>query len=180
MEASTHEDIFEGRSGELIIVDPSNPMLSRETTYTMFEIALSLFVNRTHCRKVIALDEAHAYISNNSPAATILTQHLFTSLHERRHHAVRVVIATQKPTINTTLLELCSISVVHRFSSLEWYLVDKQHIAGAGLAETSMAEDVNGNRERTNGMDLFSAGVRLPVGEPLLVCPTAALKAPTA
>jgi hypothetical protein len=52
---------------------------------------------------------------------------------KQRHQAVRVVITTQEPSINTQLLGLCSIIVVHRCTSSAWFNVLRQHVAALYL-----------------------------------------------
>jgi hypothetical protein len=182
VERTLHDDIaeydlFAGSPGELTVVDLSDPMIDAETACVLFEIALSLFVSRTSVSKVVALDEAHAYMRQTSPAAMALTNRLISNVREQRHRAVRVIVATQEPTINTALLDLCSISVVHRFSSPEWYSVVKKHLAAVGLAEVLSSGDENmvGGEKAKKGMELLKEIVRLQVGESLLFCPTAGL-----
>jgi hypothetical protein len=52
-------DHIYGLSGELIIIDLTNPVLGPEIVCTLFEIAANQFVASTPGGKVIALDEAH-------------------------------------------------------------------------------------------------------------------------
>ena len=54
-------------------------------------------------------------------------------MREQRHQAVRVVITTQEPSINTQLLDLCSITMVHRCTSPAWFNVLRQHFAALYL-----------------------------------------------
>jgi hypothetical protein len=176
-EPSTAEDIFAGKPGELTVIDLSDPMLDAESACVLFDIALSLFVSHTNVAKVIALDEAHAYMRQNSAAAGILTARLVSNVREQRHRAVRVVIATQEPTINTDLLDLCSVSVVHRFTSPEWYGIIRKHLAAVGLAEAMKKGEFHDieDGKAPKKMELLKEIVRLQVGESLLFCPTAAL-----
>jgi hypothetical protein len=173
---SVDDDIFKGSPGELTLIDLSDPMLDASTACTLFEIAVTLFVaGNKGVAKVVALDEAHAYMHKSSPAAEALTRRLVVNVREQRHRAVRVIVATQEPTINTDLLDLCTISVVHRFTSPLWYQTVRNHLAGAGLADMLQRNEGVYNKG-SSGLELFRDIVRLKVGESLLFCPTAALE----
>lgn len=88
-------------------------------------------------------------------------------MRQQRHLATRVVIATQEPTISPVLLDLCNVTIIHRFTSPAWFRAIKAHIAGA-RGDDSAAEN---NSEK----DLFHHIVRLGTGEALFFCPTALL-----
>lgn len=77
------------------------------------------------------------------------------------------MIATQEPTISPALLDLCNVTIVHRFTSPAWYISIEQHIAGAATARA--------NKEGETSLDLFGKIVRLGTGEALVFCPTAML-----
>jgi DNA helicase HerA-like ATPase len=64
----------------------------------------------------------------NTPSAKSLTDYLIAVIRLQRHHGVRVVIATQEPTLLTDLIALCSVTVIHRFSSPQWLTAIKKHI----------------------------------------------------
>ena len=64
----------------------------------------------------------------DNPGSEILADYLEISIRIQRHKGVRVVISTQKPTISPDLIALCSITVIHRFTSPAWYAVLKKHI----------------------------------------------------
>lgn len=61
------------------------------------------------------------------------------------------------------LLDLCNVSIIHRFNSPEWYRTIKNHLAGAHA-------DANDKDK------LFTEIVKLSTGEALVFCPTAVLK----
>jgi hypothetical protein len=119
-----------------------------------------------------------------SPAATVFTNTLLKNIREQRHKAVRVVVATQEPTLNFALLDLCSLALVHRFTSPAWFDALRKHLAGAYFtddATTSSADNdtlgENGKFKKPNGaVKLFQEIVQLQVGESLLFGPTAALE----
>ncbi|KAL9631194.1 MAG: hypothetical protein Q9164_006022, partial [Protoblastenia rupestris] len=79
-----------------------------------------------------------------------------------RHLACRVVIATQEPTVSPRLIDLCSMTLIHRFTSPNWLDALKGHLAGARPA---------------NGEDsLLAEIVGLNTGEALLFAPSAKLE----
>lgn len=77
-----------------------------------------------------------------------------------------MLIATQEPTLAPALLELCNVTIIHRFSSPAWFKAIKSHIAGAGIEE---------NPDNTDSSAIFHKIVRLPTGEALVFCPMALL-----
>lgn len=64
------QDIFKNKSGELTIVDLSDPFVDAPTACTLFDICLTLFLEGKieeegqSIGRVIALDEAHKVCSN--------------------------------------------------------------------------------------------------------------------
>jgi DNA helicase HerA-like ATPase len=64
----------------------------------------------------------------NTPGSKILTDYLTKVIRLQRHLGARMVIATQEPTVSTDLIALCSVTVIHRFTSPAWYAALKKHI----------------------------------------------------
>lgn len=64
----------------------------------------------------------------NTPGSKSFTDHLMHVIRLQRHQGARVIVSTQEPTIATELIALCSVVVMHRFTSPAWYAVFKQHI----------------------------------------------------
>ena len=95
----------------------------------------------------------------DTPASKALTESLLSVIRQQRHLGTRVIISTQEPTISPRLLDLCSMTVVHRFTSPEWFGVLRRHI----LME----------EEKTNPDGLFRRILNLRVGEALLFAPSA-------
>jgi hypothetical protein len=77
-----------------------------------------------------------------------------------------VVIATQEPTLSTSLIDLCNVTIVHRFLSPAWFQTLKDHLAGARLADKNSAAVG----------DIFRTIVGLQTGEALMFSPTALLR----
>ena len=103
---------------------------------------------------------------SSTVSASIFTENLLSVIRQQRHLATRVIIATQEPTISPKLLDLCTITIVHRFTSPEWFTALKSHLAG-----TSSVDD----EAKRNPKDLFRIIVNLNAGEALLFSPSAML-----
>ncbi|KAJ5778663.1 hypothetical protein N7520_001909 [Penicillium odoratum] len=116
---------------------------------------------------------------DNSVEAQSFTQSLLSTVRLQRHLGIRIVISTQEPTISTALLGLCSVTVVHRFSSPEWLRTLKSHIAGVSLGEeVSRESSAGGERRMMWEKSLFERIVRLRVGEAFLFSPSAVIGNP--
>lgn len=102
-----------------------------------------------------------------------LTQALLTTIRLQRHQGARVIVSTQEPTISTKLLDLCSITIVHRFTSPDWLRALKAHLAGAtSLSKSDGAVQSNQDAD----MNLFSQILALRTGEALLFAPSAVIE----
>lgn len=101
------------------------------------------------------------------------TEELLQVIRQQRHLATRVVIATQEPTIAPSLLELCTFTIVHRFTSPGWLKTLREHLAGASdlAVEGEDRQDSKGRQSKMT--QLFKIIVSLEAGEGLLFCPTA-------
>jgi len=120
----------------------------------------------------------------NSVEARRFTDTLLSTVRLQRHLGVRVVISTQEPTISSDLLSLCSVVIVHRFSSPAWLHSLKSHVAAAALEEQSNVEtaecgdNIPGNTKISKGVPMFNRIVQLRVGEALILSPSAMLGIP--
>ena len=100
----------------------------------------------------------------DTPGATDLNEFLLTVIRQQRHFGARVIVSTQEPTISTQLIDLCAITVIHRFTSPDWFRALKTHIS---ISSSS-----------TEGEDekyLFRKIINLRTGEALIYAPTAVL-----
>lgn len=104
----------------------------------------------------------------DSSGASKLTESLLSVIRLQRHSACRVIIATQEPTISPKLLDLCSFTLVHRFTSPDWFKTIKAHLFPAAAAEDSGSRSASGS--------MMSEIVDLNVGEALLFSPSAMLQ----
>jgi hypothetical protein len=98
--------------------------------------------------------------------ANNLTNTLLSSIRLQRHLGVRVFISTQEPTISPKLLDLCSITIVHRFSSPDWLRCLRLHLP-------ALDHEDEENGQKVNVRTVFNKIVRLRVGEALLFAPSA-------
>ncbi|KAK6438122.1 hypothetical protein LTR95_005682 [Oleoguttula sp. CCFEE 5521] len=134
------QNVLEIEPGTLTIIDLSDPSIGTSTACMLFDICLSIAKEKPITSGlVIALDEAHKYIDSCS-AATTFTNSLLSTIREQRHKGVRVIIATQEPTISEKLLDLCSVTIVHRFTSPEWFQTLKRHLSGCSELTRSAEE----------------------------------------
>lgn len=109
-----------------------------------------------------------------STGASKLTESLLSVIRLQRHSACRIIIATQEPTISPKLLDLCSFTLVHRFTSPDWFRTIKAHLFAAAAAA---AEDsAGGGVSQRAGSSMMSEIVELNVGEALLFAPSAMLQ----
>jgi hypothetical protein len=86
-----------------------------------------------------------------------------------------MIISTQEPTVSTSLLNLCSVTIVHRFTSPEWLRVLHKHLAGA--AENPFSAQAQSDMADPQSESLFDRIVALQVGEALLFAPSAVVGA---
>lgn len=103
-------------------------------------------------------------------AADDFTNSLLTCIREQRHQAVRVIVATQEPTISPKLLDLCSFSIIHRFNSPNWLVALRSHLAGA-----SSFANGNNSSDAEFLKRLFEEIVSLNTGEALVFAPSGIL-----
>ncbi|KAF1354313.1 hypothetical protein EJ07DRAFT_132806 [Lizonia empirigonia] len=113
--------------GEIVIMDMSCLFVDANTACILFEIGLQQYLQSKGTGKIIVLDEAHKYMLK-IPGAKSLNETLLQTIRLQRHHGARVIISTQEPTLLTDLIALCSVTVIHRFSSPEWFSAIRRHI----------------------------------------------------
>lgn len=159
----------------MTIVDLSCPCVTAESACSLFNICLNLFLEQPSddIGRVIALDEAHKFMTESADSQT-LTDSLLSTIRLQRHLGARIVIATQEPTISPKLLDLCSVTVVHRFTSPNWLGSLKNHLAGAtaGWKTATEGEGESGKSSAESMAELLSRIVSLRQGEALLFCPS--------
>lgn len=105
-----------------------------------------------------------------SGSGNAFTESLLSVIRQQRHLATRVIIATQEPTISPSLLDLSSMTIVHRFTSPAWLKALQDHLAGVSIEGDTSQKDV---------VAIFKQIVELDAGQALLFSPSAMLKAVT-
>jgi hypothetical protein len=117
---------------------------------------------------------------NTSAEASTFTNTLLSTVRLQRHLGVRIIISTQEPTISPALLDLSSVTIVHRFTSPEWLHSLKSHLAGVA-SDLVDSEEGDWDTVRTKGRPtiagkVFREVVKLRVGEALLFAPAAVIE----
>ncbi len=106
----------------------------------------------------------------DSPGAQKLTDSLLSLIRLQRHSACRIIIATQEPTISPKLLDLCSFTLVHRFTSPDWLRTLRGHLVPAAVDAGPSSGSTS-----TGVSPILAKIVDLNVGEALLFAPSAML-----
>lgn len=164
-------------AGSITIVDLSCPFVDANTACVLFNICLSMYIESDPTTgKIIAVDEAHKVRLNilfsiyanrvkymtETPASKALADSLQTVIRQQRHYGARVIISTQEPTLSPRFMDLCSTTIIHRFSSPEWFSVLRRHVS-------IMDDEGNGG----SSTQLFKKIISLRVGEALVFAPSA-------
>ncbi|OJJ03035.1 hypothetical protein ASPVEDRAFT_29570 [Aspergillus versicolor CBS 583.65] len=170
------------KRSRLTIVDLSCPCISPDTACSLFNVCFGIFMEQdTEIGRVVALDEAHKYMKDSIEARTF-TDTLLSTVRLQRHLGARILISTQEPTISSDLLGLCTVTIVHRFTSPAWLRALKGHVAAAAM-EVKSRELPNNSEDEAEGSaasrtsSLFRQIVHLRVGEALLFSPSAVVGA---
>ncbi len=106
---------------------------------------------------------------SNSPESTTLTNTILATVRLQRHLGVRIMIATQEPTISPSLLDLCSVTILHRFTSPAWMHALRAHTT-LRLAFDTISTESSKAQDK-----VFQRIVRLNTGEALIFAPNAAV-----
>ena len=118
---------------------------------------------------------------NASAEADTLTSTLLSTIHLQRHLGARIIISTQEPTISLSLLDLSSVTIVHRITSPEWLRSLKEQLAAAASDLTDQKPQLMeiGNNPPSDPIKegtakrVFTDIMKLRVGEALLFSPSA-------
>ncbi|KAF2826700.1 hypothetical protein CC86DRAFT_416381 [Ophiobolus disseminans] len=105
--------------GEVTIMDMSCPFVDANTACILFRIGLQRYLQSKAAGKMVVLYEAHRICI---PSPYILPNPGAKALNES-------LLATIQPMLLTNLIALCSVTVIHRFSSPEWFAAIKRHVA---------------------------------------------------
>ena len=122
------------RPGRLVIVDLRDELVEKDEALGLFVVLLQMFAEATHegrpFNKLVVFDEAHKYI--DSPD---LVAGLVEVVREMRHKGTSILVASQDPpSVPTSLIELSSQIILHKFNSPSWL----KHIQKANAALDSL------------------------------------------
>ncbi|OHE91724.1 hypothetical protein CORC01_12951 [Colletotrichum orchidophilum] len=160
------------KAGQLTIIDLSCPCIPAGMACLLFNICLSLFLEqKSDVGRVVALDEAHKYLGQPGESQ-VLTDSLLQAVRLQRHLGVRMFISTQEPTISPKLLELCTVTIVHRFSSPDWLRTLRRHLANEDATPVDEANSATPGETRAV-TDLFPRITALRTGHSLVFAPSA-------
>jgi len=114
---------------QMIVVDLTDPLLTGSEANAIFQVVLSKFLStpRKISNKMVVFDEAHKYLQEKTDP---LSQTLVSTVRQMRHLGVRIVVSTQSPhTLPPELLELVTVTLLHRFQSRDWFHFLKTKLA---------------------------------------------------
>jgi hypothetical protein len=122
-----------------------------------------------HCSYSVFLLTGRQYICKGV-ASDIFTNNILKAVREQRHKGARIIVATQEPTISPHFLDLCSMTIVHKFNSPAWFEALKQHLSGASTESGVTKADLQNmfrtiGHLRTGESLLFSGSAMLDVGD---------------
>jgi len=104
----------------------------------------------------------------NTSAAKEFTESLLSVIRQQRHFGTRIIISTQEPTISPKLLDLSSLSIIHRFTSPEWYRTIQKHLYTGDMTDDD-------HEERGPNGNLLQTISSLKTGEALVFAPAAVM-----
>lgn len=143
---------------QLTIVNLLCPYISSNTAYSLFNIYFGIFLKQNiDIDRIIALDKAYKvslvphilalsadnwkYMDSSVKTQSFI-ESLLSTVKLQRYLRIYIVISTQEPTISTALLDLYSITIVHRFSSPRWLHVLKYYIADVAISGDTSRESI--------------------------------------
>ena len=85
-------------------------------------------ITRLSC-SIDSIREFIIRVKGGDPHITQITDKFYWNRKRERHLGSRIIISTQEPTISPELLDLCSMILVHRFTSPEWMRCLRAHLA---------------------------------------------------
>jgi len=106
---------------KLLIVDLTDPLLSREEANGLFQVVTEHFRSLpVDGGKMLALDEAHKFMDGDKSDG--LSQSIVNIARLMRHDGIRLAVSTQSPlALAPELLELVSVALLHHFHSRNWW-----------------------------------------------------------
>src|SRR5258708_1071737 len=125
------------RPGRLVIVDLRDELVEKDEALGLFVVLLQMFAETTYngrsFNKLVVFDEAHKYV--DSPD---LIGGLVEVVREMRHKGTSILVASQDPpSVPTSLIELSSQIILHKFNSPSWL----KHIQKANASLLSLTPE---------------------------------------
>lgn len=126
--------------GRLVIVDLRDELVEKDEALGLFVVLLQMFAEATYdgrqFNKLVVFDEAHKYI--DSPD---LVAGLVEVVREMRPRGTSILVASQDPpSVPTSLIELSSQIILHKFNSPSWLKhIQKANAALDGLTPAKLA-----------------------------------------
>lgn len=134
------------RPGRLIIVDLRDEFIEKDEALGLFVVLLQLFADAKYrdekgvessFNKLVVFDEAHKYIESPD-----LVAGLIEVVREMRHKGTSIMVASQDPpSVPTSLIELSSQVILHKFNSPAWL----KHLQKANAALGSLSPEKMSN-----------------------------------
>jgi len=109
-------------AGQITIVDLSDALMDRQFARVLFQVTIRLFMRaELRAAKVVVANNAHQYLSELD-ASTSLGRTLLHLVRNSRDMDTRIIFNTEEPTVlPPTVFELCSMTIMHQFSSQKWW-----------------------------------------------------------
>jgi DNA phosphorothioation-dependent restriction protein DptH len=128
------------KPGRLVIVDLRDELTEKDEALGLFVVLLQIFAEATHegeaFNKLVVFDEAHKYVENQD-----LVTGLVEVVREMRHKGTSILVASQDPpSVPTSLIELSSQIILHKFNSPAWLKhIQKANSALSGLTPEKLS-----------------------------------------
>ena len=128
------------RPGRLVIVDLRDELIEKDEALGLFVVLLQMFAETTYqgrlFNKLVVFDEAHKYIGSPD-----LVAGLVEVVREMRHKGTSILVASQDPpSVPTSLIELSTQIILHKFNSPAWLKhIQKANAALDALTSTKLA-----------------------------------------
>jgi DNA helicase HerA-like ATPase len=121
----------------MVIVDLRDEFIEKEQALELFVTMLNVFsgagMTGERFNKLIVFDEAHKYMGGS------LIGHVVEVIREMRHKGVSVIVASQDPiNVPSTIIELSSLVVLHRFNAPNWLKHIQKSLAALGELTPAM------------------------------------------
>ncbi|KAF3311128.1 hypothetical protein TWF173_008581 [Orbilia oligospora] len=168
-------NLFHATPGTLTILDLTCPFVDSETACVLFGICNQLFTSAPKLSgKIIALDEAHRYMTDNASASVKrFAESIIGNIRLERHLGLRTIVSTQDPFIHPEIMELSSMVIFHRFDIPRWFEEIRKHVGFQTKAQApEPSQNVWGDEElQKPEADIFGEIKGLDTGEACIYCP---------